>query len=254
MLSIIILTKNEEKNIVDCLESVIWADEIIIIDDYSTDRTLEIINNFNTQKIKIYQNHLDFDFAKQKNFGLSKATKKWILFVDADERLSKELREEINSIIINNEGKYAGYMIRRIDYMWNKKFLHGEVGKVFLARLIKKGSGAWVGKVHERLIIDGKIGDLEGVLNHFPHSSINEFLSEINFYSTIRANELYSNKIKVKASDIIMYPLGKFLVNYFLKLGCLDKIEGLILALMMSLHSFLVRAKLWQLWQKKSTS
>lgn len=254
MLSIVILTKNEEKNIVDCLESVIWADEIIIVDDYSTDRTLEIIKNFNSQKIKIYQSQLNFDFAKQKNFGLSKATKKWVLFVDADERLSIELKKEINSIIINNEEKYAGYLIRRIDHMWNRKLLHGEVGKVFFARLIKKGSGAWVGKVHERLVIDGKIKELEGVLNHLPHNSINEFLSEVNFYSTIRANELYGNKIKIKASDIVVYPLGKFLVNYIFKLGFLDKVEGLILALMMSFHSFLVRAKLWQLWQKNSTS
>ncbi len=253
MLSIVVLTKNEEKNIVDCLESAIWADEIIVIDDFSTDRTLEIIKNYDDKKIKIFQNHLDFDFAKQKNFGLSKATKKWVLFVDADERVSSELKEEINSLIINNTEKYAGYLIRRIDHMWNKTLLYGEVGKIFLPRLIKKGSGAWVGKVHENLIIDGKIGELEGVLNHFPHQTINEFLDEINFYSSIRANELFGSRVKVNTRDILLYPLGKFIVNYIFKLGFLDKVDGLLFALMMSLHSFLVRAKLWQLWQKKST-
>src|SRR3972149_4785180 len=102
MLSVVILIKNEEKNIVDCLESILWADEIIIVDDFSKDRTIEIIENFENKKIRIYKKNLNNDFSAQRNFGLSKTTKKWILFLDADERVAEELKEEINTIIINS--------------------------------------------------------------------------------------------------------------------------------------------------------
>jgi hypothetical protein len=86
---------------------------------------------------------------------------------------------------------------------------------------------------------------------HYPHQTISEFLAEINFYTTIRANELFEDKIKVSTKDIILYPLGKFFLNYFIRFGLLDGIEGLIFAIMMSLHSFMVRAKLWTLWKNK---
>jgi glycosyltransferase involved in cell wall biosynthesis len=254
MLSVVILTKNEEKNIIDCIETALWADEIIIVDDFSIDRTNEIISNLENKKIKIYKNHLDLDFAKQKNYGLSKATKKWVLFIDADERITKELRDEINALIIAGDNSHAGYFIKRVDYMWGKLLKHGELGNVKLTRLIKKGSGAWVGKVHETLVIDGKVGELDSVISHYPHQTVSEFLNEINFYSTIRANELFEKKTKVSGLNIVLYPLAKFVLNYVFKLGFLDKIEGLVIALMMSFHSFLVRSKLWLLWQKKSTS
>lgn len=254
MLTVVVLTKNEEKNIVDCLETVLWADEIIIVDDNSTDRTLEIIKNLNEKKIKVFTNSLNYDFSKQRNFGLSKATKKWVIFLDSDERITSSLKEEINSIIINNIEKYDGYFIKRVDFMWGKKLTHGEVGNIKLLRLIKRGKGIWMGKVHEALSVDGKTGTLGSSIFHYPHQSVSEFLSEINFYSTIRANELYARKTKSKALDIVFYTKGKFFLNYFLKMGFLDGIEGLVFALMMSFNSFLVRSKLWLLWQKKSTS
>ena len=254
MLSVVILTKNEEKNIVDCLETVLWADEIIIIDDYSEDRTLEIVKNLNNKKIKIYKNSLDNDFSKQRNFGLTKATKKWVFFVDADERVSKELREEINSIIVNSYGKNNGYFIKRRDYIWGKMLKHGETGSISLLRFAKRGSGIWMGKVHEVWNVEGNIDSLNSILLHFPHQTINEFLREINTYSTISAKEMIDKKIKVSMFDIFIYPKGKFLLNYFFKLGFLDGIEGLIFAIMMSFHSFLVRGKLWMLWQKKYSS
>lgn len=256
MISIIILTKNEEKNIIDCLETVLWADEIIIIDDYSTDRTIETAESLNNKIIKIYKNHLENDFSKQRNFGLEKATKTWALFVDADERVSKELRKEINAILIEekNYSKNKGFYINRKDFMWGKLLKHGELSNISLIRLAKIGSGKWVGNVHEIWEINGKTGNLENSLLHYPHPTINDFLHEINYYSTLRAKELFNSKIKSSTLNIISYPLGKFILNYFFKLGFLDGIEGLIFAIMMSFHSFLVRSKLWLLWQKKSTS
>lgn len=255
MISVVILTKNEEKNIIDCLETVSWVDEIVIVDDNSTDRTIEIVKNLENRKIKIYSRSLNDDFSAQRNFGLSKTTKKWVLFIDADERVSNELHEELNALIINSKEKTKdGYFIKRKDYMWGSMLKHGETGSISILRFAKRDAGIWTGRVHEVWSIEGAVGELDNNLLHFPHQSIDEFLKEINFYSTIRANELYDKKVKVKMLDILTYPLGKLILNYFLKLGFLDKMDGLIFSLMMSFHSFLVRSKLWLLWQKTHTS
>src|SRR5476649_2486654 len=102
MISAVILTKNEETNIIDCLESIAWCDEIIILDDYSTDRTLQVIKNFNS-RVKIFQRSLNNDFSSQRNYGLSKTKENWVLFIDADERLSNGLSGEIKDFIKQKE-------------------------------------------------------------------------------------------------------------------------------------------------------
>lgn len=253
MISAIILTKNEEKNIIDCLESVSWVDEIIIIDDFSQDRTLEVLKILNLKnKLTIIKRRLENDFSAQRNYALSKTKSDWILFLDADERVTKKLREEINSFLINGKNNfYFGFYIPRKDVMWGKVINHGEMGNTKLLRLVKKGSGKWIGKVHEQYVSNKKIGELDNGFLHFPHQMINEFLNEINFYTSIRANELFNSNQKVSLFQILFYPKAKFILNYFFKLGFLDGIEGLVLAIFMSFHSFLVRAKLFLLWQKK---
>lgn len=254
MISVIILTKNEEKNILDCLESIFWADEIVIIDDNSEDRTLDVVRQlFLIRKIKIYKKNLENDFSAQRNYALSKATKEWVLFLDADERVSNNLREEINTLIINekNEHKYDGFYIKRKDILWGKMLKHGEIGNIKLLRLARKKAGVWYGKVHEEWQVDGKISNLENYLIHYPHQTVSEFLKEINFYTSIRARELYEKKVQASLFDIIIYPRAKFILNYFIRLGFLDGIEGFIFAIFMSFHSFMVRGKLWLIWQKK---
>lgn len=254
MISVIILTKNEEKNILDCLESISWADEIIIIDDNSEDRTLDVVRQLSlVKKIKIYKKSLENDFSNQRNYALSKATKEWVLFLDADERVSNDLREEVNSLIVNekNEHKYDGLYIKRKDILWGKMLKHGEIGNIKLLRLARKKAGVWYGKVHEEWQVEGKISDLENYLIHYPHQTVSEFLKEINFYTSIRARELYEKKVQVSLLDIIIYPKAKFILNYFIRLGFLDGIEGFIFAIFMSFHSYMVRGKLWLIWQKK---
>jgi len=250
LISAVILTKNEENNIVDCIETVDFCDEVIIIDDNSTDRTKEIILNLKNPKIKIFSRRLDGDFSSQRNFGLEKAKSDWILFVDADERVPIELKEEILHQIKNNTDK-NGFLIRRLDFMWGKALKHGETGNIKLLRLGKKNTGIWQGKVHEVWKIRPPIGELKNPLFHYPHPTIKEFLSDINFYTDLRAKELFEKGVRSDFISILFYPTAKFLSNYFLKLGLLDDLQGLVFALMMSFHSFLVRGKLWLLWQKK---
>ena len=252
MISAVILTKNEEKNIVDCLESIKWVDEIIIIDDNSSDRTIEIVKKTKDPKIRIIQHSLNDDFSNQRNLGLKYARGDWILFVDSDERVSGELKNEITDLTTNRSRlqQLNSYFIKRKDFMWGRELKHGEIGNVKLLRLAKKGKGTWEGMVHERWKINGDVGELKNPLIHYPHQTINECLTEINLYTDIKAKELHRQTVHVYWTLIILYPLGKFFLNYFLRKGFLDGIPGLIIAIIMSFHSFLVRGKLWLLNNK----
>jgi len=253
MISVIILTKNEERNILDCLETVNWADEIIILDDYSLDRTVEIAQSQKLKNLKILHRALGEDFSKQRNYALSYARNEWILFIDADERVTPELRKEINDFIIEEKRQplINGMYIVRKDVLWGKLLKHGETGNIKLLRLARKDSGTWHGKVHEEWLIDGKTDSFENHLLHFPHQSVGEFLSEINFYTTIRAKDLLIKGEKMSFLKIIFYPKAKFIQNYLLRFGFLDGMEGLVQAILMSFHSFLVRAKLWTYLDKE---
>lgn len=253
MISVVILTKNEEKNILDCLETVSWADQIIILDDNSEDRTLEIVNSLGFKNLSILERNLQGNFSEQRNYALSKAKHDWVMFVDADERITPELRHEINDFLIEekNEPKFNGMYVKRKDMLWGKLLQHGETGNISLLRLAKKNSGKWEGKVHEKWNVNGETDIFENYILHLPHQTVSEFLGEINFYTTLRARELFEQNQSSSLLRIIFYPKAKFFVNFILKLGFLDGIEGLVFAIIMSFHSFLVRGKLWLLWERK---
>lgn len=249
MISAVVLTKNEEKNIEDCLNSLEWCDEIIVIDDQSADKTVELAKHLGA---KVFAQPLGNDFASQRNFGLKKASHKWVLFIDADERISGSLRNEILTHLSSKTNSSNGFYFKRIDVMWGRQLRYGETGNIQLLRLAKKNAGKWEGKIHERWNITGKTTILENPLMHYPHPTIREFLEDINFYTTIRAQELFEKKVRVHFLDIVLYSKGKFFMNYILKQGFRDGIPGIIGAIMMSFHSFLVRAKLWSLYDKKT--
>ena len=260
-ISAVVLTKNEENNIERCLQSLDFCSEIIIIDDYSEDKTLEIVHKvLKVYKVyKVIQRKLNNDFAAQRNFGLDKATNEWVLFIDADEEVTRELKNEISRVILSEQSESKDlnndtFYIKRRDYFWNQELRYGEVKKVRrqgIVRLVKKNSGAWMGNVHEVFYTAKNIGELNGFLNHYPHPTLKEFIIDINRYSDIRAEELYNQDTKTNALQIIFFPFGKFIYNYFFNLGLLDGPAGFTYAFMMSFHSFLVRAKLYQLINKR---
>ena len=246
MISAIILAKNEEKNIKTCLQDLSWCDEKIVIDDNSTDKTIELAQKYGA---KVYKKHLS-NFSEQRNYAIEKAKGDWILFIDADERVSSALWYDIMQRINEPIESVFGFYIKRIDVIWGRELKYGDSGTVKLLRLAKKNSGQWKGVVHERWEINGRTELLNNPLYHYPHQSVAEFLKEINYYSDLRAKELFEQKKKSDWVSIILYPKVKFMLNYFIKLGFLDGLPGLIAALMMSFHSYLVRGKLWFLWQK----
>lgn len=244
MISAVILTKNEEQNIERCLKSVRWCDETIVIDDNSIDKTVEIAKKYKTT---IYSHPLSNNFSAQRNLGILKAKNEWILFVDADEIVSDALAYEISNAVQikdQNSRSFNGFYVKRADFIWGKQLRYGEAS-IRLLRLGRKGMGTWRGMAHEEWRIEGSVGCLRNSLLHFPHKNLAEFLKEINFYTDIRARELKDKNTNVYFWSIVLYPLGKFLVNYIVKSGFKDGIPGLIFAITMSFHSFLVRGKLW---------
>lgn len=243
MISAIVLTKNEEKNIEACLKTLQWCGEIIVVDDYSEDRTVEIAKR---NGAKVYLHRLGNDFAAQRNFGLSKAIGEWVLFVDADERVTPALREEI----ANGGTNYDGFNLKRQDYFGGRWLRHGETANVKLLRLGKRAAGKWQRKVHEFWDIKDNIGELKNPLLHYPHPNLDDFLGHINFYSTLHAEAFYEHGVKPNPFWIIVNPLGKFIINWIFKLGFLDGTAGLMMALIMSFHSFLAWSKLYLKWKK----
>ena len=256
-ISAVILTKNEENNINRCLKSLDFCDEIIVIDDYSTDKTIDIINNVGNKNIcSLHKRKLNNDFASQRNFGLKKASNEWVLFIDADEEATNELAKEVRSYVLDGDWKESeAFYIKRRDFFWEKELKYGEIKKVReqgIIRLVKKNSGHWMGEVHEVFYpANKKVGQLNGFLNHYPHQASTEFINDVNRYSSIRAEELFNRGTRTNVFQIIFFPLGKFLYNYFFNLGFLDGPAGFTYSFMMSFHSFLVRAKLYQMINKK---
>jgi|SRR3989344_3476727 len=244
MITAAIIAKNEQSQIKECIESLAWCQEIIVVDDDSSDKTASIAR---ASGARVYQRSLNGDFATQRNFALSKSSNDWVIFVDADERVSKQLRDEIQSMLYAFSHPYEGFLINRQDTLWQKKLQYGEVGNKQLIRIGKKTSGQWIGRVHEAWDVSGKIGTLKQPLNHFPHQTISEFLQEINYYTDIRASLLYEKQITTNIFLIFGYPLAKFIKLYLFAQGFRDGMPGLIVAIMMSFHSYLVRSKLWML-------
>lgn len=245
-ISAVVLAKNEEKNIAESAQMLSFCSEIIVVDNNSMDKTAQIASSLGC---RVIPSATENDFSKLRNLGLKFAKNDWVLFIDADERISKELALEMTTSIKTE--KYKGFYIKRRDVIWGKKISYGEIGNVKLLRLAKKSVGKWQGKVHETWNIKGEKGLLENELLHYPHPTVSEFLAEINAYSSIRAQELYEKNVKPNWFLIVLCPLAKFKLNYFFRLGFLDGVQGLLIAVIMSMHSFLARAKLWLLWQKK---
>jgi len=246
MISTIILTKNSAATLPVTVSSLKWCDEIIVIDDYSTDSTERIAAKYNAIFIK---RHLNDDFSAQRNFGLERASNDWVLFVDSDERVSHELQQEIHEII-SREGEYGqgvGYYLKRDDIFLGSKLRFGETANVKLVRLGKKDAGIWKRPVHEYWDINGDIQTLHNPLVHTAHTDIGGLLKKINWYTTINAKYLFDNNVTSSLGVILIYPIAKFVWNYIILLGFLDGTPGMIMAVFMSFHSFLTRAKLYLL-------
>ncbi len=227
------LTKNEDKHIAKCLTSVSFCNEVIVIDDNSTDATLAIARKLGA---KIFTRELAGNWAKQRNFGLEKAKSKWVFYVDADEVVSSLLKFEILTAI---KSDFDGFYFKRKVKFLGKNLKYGETANVKLLRLAKKNIGIWRRNVHEYWDINGDFKTLRNPLIHNFHSNLNQFISAINKMAVIHAQENAKEGKKALLIKVLFFPFGKFIVNYILLLGFLDGVRGFVFAVMMSFHSFL---------------
>lgn len=250
-ISAVILTKNEEKNIKNCLDHLNWCDEITVIDDFSLDKTREIAES---RGAEVFKHKLNDNFANQRNFGLKKANNNWVLFVDADEIVPTPLAHEIVRRLKGTTKQ--GFYLPRQELFYGKPLKCTDkpasdwsLGRLKLLRLGKKNAGQWEGKVHETWTIDGEVGTLRNSLLHNSFPNLDTALRKINLYSSIQAKNLHQENKQTNLLEILFYPIAKLFKNFIWHQGFLDGTRGLIFCLIMSLHSFLARAKLWHLNQ-----
>lgn len=235
-LTIVILAKNEAQNLRELLPTLNFAKEIIIIDDDSIDATFEEARQ---HKVKILKHAVSDDFAAARNWALAQATNPWVIFLDADERLDSRAIESVKKICAL-PAKSKGYSIKREDYLWGKKVAFGEVGNVKLARLGPKTSQTWLGRVHEVWNFK-KIEVIHGSIIHYSHKSFLTSIKKINIYAKKVALSKFEQGIPWTWLEVLTYPMAKFFQNYIMRSGWRDGRRGLYYAMLMSIHSGLVR-------------
>ena len=244
-ISVIIITKDEEKNILDCLKSVDWADEIIVVDSESTDRTVELAKQF-TDKIFIRKWE---GYVPQKRYALSLATNEWVLSVDADERITPELKEEILNL---SPADFSGFRIRRKNFLLKKEITSCGWEKDYQLRLMRKDKTSFSDRlVHEKFIVDGKVGTLNNPMLHYTFSSFSEYFSKINHYSSLKAQELFAKKKSINSWTIFSHTVAAFFAFFIIKRGFKDGVYGLIISLLHSVSTMMNYIKLWELQNKK---
>lgn len=238
MLTVIVLTHNESANISRCLKSLRFCQEMLVIDDNSTDDTVKLAASLGA---KVISHPLNSDFSAQRNFALTQVTTPWALFVDADEEVTPELAQEIVGMLPH--AKAQAFTLSRLDYLWDTQLHHGDAGQTELVRVGQTQAGKWVGRVHEVWQTHGRTAKLTHPLLHYPHPTVVDFLRHINFYSTLRARELIDQNKRTSLFGVIFWPPVKFMYLYIFRLGFLDGMPGLVSAWIMSFYTFLTKAK-----------
>jgi len=235
MLSVTVITKNEAGNIEDCLRSVAWAQEIVVLDQFSTDGTAEAAERLGA---RVYQEPWK-GFARQKNSALEKTTGDWVLSLDADERITLPLKEEIEETV-GGKDACSGYFIARKNFFSGRWVRHGGWYPDYCLRLFKKGAGRFEDRaVHEKVVVKGATGYLRNPLEHYTYRSVADYLIRMERYSRLAALEIQGAKRPALWSALTLRPAFTFFNMYLLRGGFLDGKKGLFLAASYAYYTFL---------------
>jgi (heptosyl)LPS beta-1,4-glucosyltransferase len=238
-LSVVIVTLNEEERLRACLESVAWADEIVVVDAESQDKTVQIAREM-TDHVLVRPWP---GYAAQKNFAVAQASGDWILALDADETVSAALRADIERVL-RAGGPAAGYSVPRRNIFWGRWVRHGGLYPDWQLRLFRNGRGIFGGRaVHESVTVDGVVERLAGHLEHRSYRDVEDFLTRANRYSTLAAEEWAASGRRARLTDVLTRPLGRFLSMYVAKRGFLDGWRGLLLAALYAYYVAMRSAK-----------
>ena len=245
-ITLFIIAKNEAHRIAACILSARdIVSEVVVIDSYSKDKTATICKELGAQ---VYKRKFD-GFANQKNFALSKVTGEWALNLDADERLSPALKQEIVHAVQHE--KYAGYYLPFCNYFLGKKMRFSGLNKEKHLRLVRTKKARYVGGlVHEGLQVDGTLEVLKNPVNHFSYDTIEAYFTKFNKYTSLAARQMHQNGKKFCLVKVLLTLPFEFLKRYVLKLGFLDGLRGLLWASFSICYVYVKYAKLWQLEQQ----
>ena len=239
----VVITKNEEANIQDCLDSVAWIAERVVVDAESTDRTAELARAAGARVlVRPWPG-----FGPQKNLAMEQATAEWILILDADERVPAPLQSEIRSCIDTwRPGDPEAYEIPRKNYFYGAWVRYAGVYPDYQIRLVRRGSARYNDvPVHENLIVKGPIGRLTQPMDHFTERRIRDHFRKFGLYTTLAAQEKGRTVHRVNAFDLLLRPLVVFTKSYVLKRGYRDGVRGLIVSGFAGMYTFVKYAKLW---------
>ena len=251
-LTAIVTTFNEEANIQECLRCLSFADEVLVADSFSTDKTLEIARDFGARIVqREYQ-----CAASQKNWAIPQASHEWVLLCDADERVTDELRQEVQELL-SGQPQHVGYSIPRANCFLGRWIRHcgWSPERDSNTRLFLRDRSRYEEKeVHADIICDGPVGVINSPLMHYSFVTIDQYISKMNRYTTWAARDILSSGRKVGGLEVSLRPIGTFLRMYVLQAGFLDGVHGLILCIASAFYTFAKYAKAWLLIHHKTDS
>lgn len=242
-ISVCVISFNEERNIEECLKSVAWADEIIMVDSFSTDRTIEIAKQY-TSKIFLQ----DWQgYSEAKIYAVQNTSNDWILSIDADERVTPELKAEIIAVINDSSKRYTGYKVARRAYFLGKWIKHCGWYPGYVVRLFRKDSGTFSkSRVHEKIELVGETGTLKNDLLHFTDDNLLHYFNKFNKYTSLAADDLKEKGTDFRVWHLFIKPVYTFFKMFILRRGFLDGLHGFVLSILSSAYVFTKYAKLWE--------
>jgi glycosyltransferase involved in cell wall biosynthesis len=249
--SAVIIAYNEEKNIERCLSSLVWADEIVVIDGGSQDKTVEICERKDAvwaDRIRVYKRPWD-GFKNQRNFSLEKASHNWILVVDADERCSPELAQKIRELL-KSEPPFRAYKVRRLEYFLGKEIKHGIWSPSYQDRFFHREGVRYVNDIHEYPKFQREPGTLHEPLEHSPDFTVEKFLDKMNKYTTVEAIDRLKQGRRTNLFRLFFAFPAMFLKTYFYYEGYKDGVHGFVISLMEGVSRAVRHIKMWQYSQR----
>jgi len=242
-LSLVVLTRNEERHIAACLDALQWGDELLVVDDFSTDGTVALAQERGARVMR----HQLVNFAAQRDYALSQAQGRWVFFVDADERATPELAAEVRQVI--QQDAPAGWWVPRRNIIMGRWMRGAGWSPDYQLRLMQRAQARYDPDrpVHELVLLDGEAGHLQNPLTHYNYDRLSEFIARQNRYATLEAEARWRQGWRTRPHNLILQPLREFHRRYVTLQGYQDGGLGLLLCLLLAYYDGVAYWRLWRL-------
>ncbi len=238
-LSIVVITKNESDKLEECLKSACWADDLVVVDDFSVDATTKIARRYTD---RVYERQMDVE-GRHRNYAYSLAKNEWVFSLDADERITDELREELKALLRKNI-PHVAFTVPIKAFIGNRWVRHGGWYPGRKVRLFKKDKFKYEEvKIHPRVFYEGSCGHLKGALLHFSYGNYHEFIESLNNQTTLEAEKWFDERRKIGLAKALRKTCDRFFKAYVLKRGFLDGLTGFMFAMSAGLYQIFSYAK-----------